>query len=200
MIAERDNGDSESRNSPFSRNTTQMERNASKNNSCNNSEIDKQVYKYQTNKGPSTEATPKIQQGHLRGTATSFNMSRPPPFTELRKAEAMNQNMPLILKQTKPIDQVVMLLQMIKNVLKPNKITLFMLDDSLIQRIFSYQKDRKHNYKTIQMGQSFIQAIFVTAEDFQMPCFKDLDEVNQIFSGKILGIPLSDTLSNAKCP
>ena len=108
--------------------------------------------------------------------------------------------MPLILKQTKPIDQVVMLLQMIKNVLKPNKITLFMLDDSLIQRIFSYQKDRKHNYKTIQMGQSFIQAIFVTAEDFQMPCFKDLDEVNQIFSGKILGIPLSDTLSNAKCP
>jgi hypothetical protein len=42
-------------------------------------------------------------QGFLRGTATSL-MTRPPPFIELKKAESMNQVMPMILKKSQPID------------------------------------------------------------------------------------------------
>ena len=99
-------------------------------------------------KNTDKETSPKVL-GVLRGTATSFAMTKPPAFMELRKAEAINQNMPLILRQSQPIDQMVMLLQMMKNVLKADKITLYMIDCKLIDRIFSYQKDRKHNYRTI---------------------------------------------------
>ena len=68
----------------------------------------------------------------------------------------MNQNMALIQKQTKPIDQIVMILQMIKQVLKAEKITLYMIDHNLIRRIFTYQKDRKHNYHTVQVGNHYL--------------------------------------------
>jgi hypothetical protein len=98
LIAERenkdDNGnynkDSFGRSSP-----TAMHRRNSQ--SYNASDIDNQVYKYQIDKfqhrNSDASPTPRIA-GFLRGTATSFNMTRPPAFVELRKLETTNQIMP----------------------------------------------------------------------------------------------------------
>ena len=65
-------------------------------------------------------------------------MTRPPGLVDLRKLDATNQNMPLILRQTKPIDQMVMLLGMIKTVLKAQKVTLYVIEDQLRENIFGY--------------------------------------------------------------
>ena len=89
LIAERENGhDHDHDHGPTSRNDTMMDRHSSQ----SGNEIDRQLYKYGLNQG----VTPKL--GILRGTATSFGMTRPPAFTELKKAEQLNQNMALIQK------------------------------------------------------------------------------------------------------
>lgn len=89
---------------------------------------------------------------------------------------------------------------MIKTVLKAEKITLYMIDHNLIKRIFTYQKDRKHNYQTVQVGSHFLQAIYISEEDYQDPCFKDVDEINAVFNPKMIALPLMDPYSNSKKP
>ena len=47
---------------------------------------------------------------------------------DIRKAEVINLNMPTVFKQTKLMESILLQLQMTKNVMKAQKVTLFVMD------------------------------------------------------------------------
>jgi hypothetical protein len=151
----------------------------------------------------SVNDTPKVNlgvgfnQNPNRTAMSGFGMmSRPPVFIDIRKAEQINLNMHHVVRSTKPIDSIVTQLQMIKTVLKAAKVSLFIIEQEMIDRIFTFQKDRKHNYRKILVGTNTVLTVFNSEEDFQQPLFKGTDQITQVFNAKTILLPMWDALGS----
>ena len=112
---------------------------------------------------------------------------------EVRKAETMNLLIKPVFKLNKPIDSLVQLLIMIKQTLKALKVTLFVVDPDMQQKIFGSQKDRKHNYQKLNIAASSVHAVYCSSEDFMKPIFNDVEEINQVFNSKYILVPFSES-------
>ena len=66
---------------------------------------------------------------------------------DIRKAEQINLNMPIIFKQTNVLDSLLLQLQMIKSVFKGASVTLYVIEQEYQEKIFNLAKGRKYNYK-----------------------------------------------------
>ena len=67
---------------------------------------------------------------------------------------------------------------MVKNVFKADKVTLFVIDEDYQDKIFNFSRDRKHNYKKVQVASSFIYAVFAADNEFQLPLFRDILDIH----------------------
>ena len=66
---------------------------------------------------------------------------------DIRKAEQINLNMPIIFKQTNVLDSLLLQLQMIKSAFKGASVTLYVIEQEYQEKIFNLAKGRKYNYK-----------------------------------------------------
>ena len=142
--------------------------------------------------GNMTSNTPATNLNYR--THMSFAGGRAPTYMDLRKAETITLHMPSILRQAKALDSIVQSLQMIKDVFKAQKVTLFIIDPDLQGHLFQNKNERKQNYKKLIMGgNTLIYALFLNEQDFAGPIFKDLDGAsNHMFNNKVIIIPLKE--------
>ena len=142
--------------------------------------------------GNMTSNTPATNLNYR--THMSFAGGRAPMYMDIRKAETITAHMPSILRQAKALDSIVQSLQMIKEVFKAQKVTLFIIDPDLQANLFQNKNERKQNYKKLIMGgTSLVYALFFNENDFAGPIFKDLDEAsNHMFNNKVIIIPLKE--------
>lgn len=129
----------------------------------NMDQINQSLYKYgdagknkpdETNSsfyGKMTSNTPGATNLNHR-THMSFAGGRAPMYMDLKKAETVTLHMPSILRQARALDSIVQSLQMIKEVFKAQKLTLFIIDPDLQANLFQNKHERKQNYKKLIMG------------------------------------------------
>lgn len=98
-----------------------------------------------------------------------------PAFVELIKLEKFSMTWLSLQKLSKPLELLIATLSDIKNIFKPTKCTLYILEKSLQQRLFTSNVHKK-NYKRIQLGAHIIYAVFVFYSDFAGPAFKTIEE------------------------
>ncbi|CDW73584.1 UNKNOWN [Stylonychia lemnae] len=136
-------------------------------------DINMKVMKYQQLPMLGNEPALSIQGGeHQSQTMTTAA----PAFMEISKIEKFTMNWPMISKQPKPLDMIVGLLSEFKNIFKPSKCTLFIMDKGMQERISKQSKDKKKYVKRLQMGTDVIHAVFPNEDDFCGPIFKTLEE------------------------
>lgn len=84
-----------------------------------------------------------------------------------------------------------MLMQMIVEVFKPQKATLFVIDQDL-QEIMFKKGERSQNYKKVMLtGSNLIYGIFGQESEFCGPIFKNMDQAgNHMMNNKVIMIPL----------
>ena len=128
-------------------------------------EIDHKMFKYGEN---------AVQ--NLKKDNTSVSLSNAAPaFVELIKLEKFSMTWGSLHKSPHSLDFLVGFLQEIKNIFKPYKSTLFILDKGLQQRTLAY-KDKKRNYRKVLVGSTNIYAVYALEEDYCTPCFKTIEE------------------------
>ena len=109
----------------------------------------------------------------------------------MKKLEMITSMMPLIHRQRKPLDQIVMLLTLTQKVFKAQRVTFFLTDPDFASKYLSYG-DRKHNYKKIMMESTAVYAIFAQVSHFHAPLFFDPKEVQPIFNNRQILMPIMD--------
>ena len=104
---------------------------------------------------------------------------------------------PHVFRQDKLLDSIIFQLKMIKEAFKAQKVTLYIVDKDLQNKIFKNKLERKQNYKKMIVGGTcFCYALFHCEEDFSGPIFKSEDEIqNFYFTNKSILIPLKDKQS-----
>ena len=167
-------------------------------------QINQSLYKYGENLGGKANDTKSSFFGNMTSNTPATNLNhrthmsfaggRAPMYVELRKAEATTLHMPTIWRQTKALDSIIQSLQMVKEVFKAQKVTLFIIDPDLQANLFQNKHERKQNYKKLILGgNTLIYALFSNEQDFTGPMFKDLDEAsNHMFNNKVIVIPLKE--------
>lgn len=132
----------------------------------------------------------------------SFAGGRAPHYNlDLKKAEQITRTMPLIFKCTKVLEAIIMQLQLIKEVFKAQKITLFIVDSDLQKNIFINKNEKKQNYKKLIVGGSdLVYGLFANESDFCGPVFKDVTQAgNHMYNNKTVLIPLKDRKRTLMC-
>lgn len=119
-----------------------------------------------------------------------MGLSRP-LVLDIKKLEMITSGMPLIYKQKKPLDQLVMMLQLAQKLFKTQKVVFFLTDGDLANKVLSFG-GRKHNYKKVQLESSHTYAVYAHPSSFTQPLFFDPKEVQPIFNYRQILMPLMD--------
>ena len=138
----------------------------------------------------SMKGTPMTTKFSSKAGGHPVGIARP-IVLDIKKLEMMTIAMPMIVKQRKPLDQLVLMLQMAQRLFKTQKINLFLTDMDLANKVLSYG-ERKHNYKKVQLESSNAIAVFTNQNNFVQPLFFDNREVQAVFNNKQIIIPLMD--------
>lgn len=148
--------------------------------------INNQLYKYGDNQKKGADDTRSSFFGNLTAqtpgtnlnyrTNMSFAGGRAPHYNlDLKKAEQITNTMPQIFKCAKVLESIILMLQMMKDVFKAQKITLFIVDTDLQRNIFINKNEKKQNYKKLIVGGSdLVYGLFTVESDFCGPLFKDV--------------------------
>ena len=93
------------------------------------------------------------------------------------------------------------MLQMMKDIFKAQKITLFIVDTDLQRNIFLNKNEKKQNYKKLIVGGSdLVYGLFPAESDFCGPIFKDVSQAgNHMYNNKTVMIPLKDKKRTLMC-
>ena len=87
---------------------------------------------------------------------------------------------------------LVNLLDIVRDTLKPQFLTVFVIDTEMQTTILRLQSERKQNYKKLHIGSQSILAIFSKEKEIEKPLFQDIQECSKmmICNKKHLLIPL----------
>lgn len=110
---------------------------------------------------------------------------------DIRKTEVINLNMPTVFKQTKLMESILIQLQMTKNVMKAQKVTLFVIDTNLQKLITKNKKDvQMHTKKLFINGVNDWVAVFQSDDEFYEPVFTSQNYMDIVFNNKSIMLPI----------
>ena len=124
----------------------------------------------------------------------SFGLARNKEVLEISKARAFTSAMPAFFGKglKSPIDTMEYILQVVKDVFKAEKVTVYAVDASL-QNLFKRVRGSRLAVKKIDQGETNISAIHFETEEAMRPLFTNTVSVNLLMSQEHLLIPINNS-------
>eukprot|EP00347_Sterkiella_histriomuscorum_P014983 403358761 len=154
-------------------------------------DINMKVQKYQRFQKSNNIGQDKPLSGLSDDRVNMTQSNAAPAFVELSKLEKFNMIWPQIYKAQKPLDLIISFLSELKNIFKPNKLTLFIINEHIQEQIIRPGKERKRNTKKLQMSLNIVYAVFNNEDDFCGPVFKTIEESESLIRTQtVMMIPI----------